>query len=88
VVLQRELLWGGGDGVLALMQQHSRWSWIPVIVTSDGGIPEKSGPLTSPQVVTQLQKPYRLEDLLGHLQKCGLGSIPDRSEIVAAGANQ
>lgn len=88
VVLQRDLLWGGGDGVLALMQQLPGWSKIPVILTSYDGTPEESGPLTSPQLVAQLHKPYRLEDLLGHLQKCGLGSVPDRAEIAATGSNQ
>ena len=43
VVLQRELLWGGGDGVLALMQPPSRWSMIPVILTSDHGVFVLSG---------------------------------------------
>lgn len=88
VVLQRELLWGGGDGVLALMQPPSGWSKIPVILTSDGGISEESCPITCPQLVAQLQKPYRLEDLLGHLQECRLGSIPDRTEITATELNQ
>lgn len=88
VVLQRELLWGGGDGVLALMQQPSAWSKIPVILISDGGIPEESCPITYPQLVTQLQKPYRLEDLLRHLQVCRLGNIPDRAEIAATGSTQ
>jgi DNA-binding NtrC family response regulator len=84
VVLQRELLWGGGDGVVALMQQLSEWSKIPVILTSDGGIPEESCLITCPQLVAQLQKPYRLEDLSVHLQEC----IPDRAEIDATGSNQ
>jgi CheY-like chemotaxis protein len=88
VVLQRELLWGGGDGVFALMQQLSGWSKIPVILTSDGGIPEESGPLASPQFVAQLQKPYRLEDLLGHLQQCRQGNALDRAEIAATKSNQ
>lgn len=88
VVLQRELLWGGGDGVWALMQQMPGWSTIPVILTSDGGIQDESDSIAGPQLVTQLQKPYRLEDLLGHLQECRLASVPNRADIVVTGSNQ
>lgn len=88
VVLQRELLWGGGDGVLALMQQLSWWSTIPVILTSDDGLPEESYPISCPQLVAQLQKPYRLDDLLGHLQERRLGMIPDLAEMDATGSSQ
>jgi len=69
VVLQRELLWGSGDGVRALMQQDPGWSEIPVILTSDDELPEESC-YASPPLAAQLQKPYRLEELLGHLQAC------------------
>ena len=54
---------------------------IPVILTSDGGILEEAWPIACPQLVTRLQKPYRLEDLLWHLQECRSGSIPDHAEI-------
>lgn len=76
VVLQRELLWGGGDGVLALMRQLSGWSRIPVILTSDGGILEESGPIASPQLVAQLQKPHRLEELL---EACSRACVSNRA---------
>jgi len=70
VVLDRELLWGGSDGVQAFMLQVPRWSEIPVVLTSDDMVPEKSDNTASPPLVAQLQKPYRLEQLLGHLQGC------------------
>lgn len=70
VVLPRELLWGGSDGVRALMQQDPPWSEIPVILTWDDGLQVESGAIAGPPVVAQLQKPYRLEGLLGHLQAC------------------
>lgn len=76
VVLQRGLLWGGGDGVLDLMRRWSGWSKIPVMLTSDGGIPEEAGPIASPQLVVQLQKPHRLEDLL---EACSRACVPNRA---------
>lgn len=68
VVLERELLWGGGDGVLARMQQDVEWSRIPVILTSGDELPDESGSSAGPPLAAQLQKPYRLEDLLALLQ--------------------
>ena len=68
VVLGREMLWGGGDGVLAVMQQDHEWSRIPVILTSGDVLPEESGSVASPRLVAQLQKPYRIEDLLALLE--------------------
>lgn len=73
VVLQRELLWGGSDGVRAFMQQVPGWSEIPVILTSDDEVTEESC-FASPPLAAQLQKPYRLEELLGHLKACSLGA--------------
>jgi DNA-binding response OmpR family regulator len=70
VVLERELLWGGSDGVRALMKQEPRWSEIPVILTSDNVLTDESNAAASPSLAAQLQKPYRLEDLIGHLQAC------------------
>ena len=69
VVLQRELLWGGSDGIRAFMQQVPRCSEIPVILTSDDEVPEEFC-FASPPLAAQLQKPYRLEVLLSHLQAC------------------
>jgi CheY-like chemotaxis protein len=74
VVLEREMLWGGSDGVRALMQQDPAWSEIPLILTSDDEVTEESC-FASPPLVAQLQKPYRLEELLGHLQACSLNGI-------------
>lgn len=72
VVLEQELLWGGSDGVRAIMQQDPRWSEIPVILTSDNVLPVETSSNASQSLAVQLQKPYRLEDLLGQLQACRL----------------
>ena len=68
VVMEREMLWGGGDGVRAVMQQDPRWSEIPVILISDDVLPGESCSTANAPLAAQLQKPYRIEDLLGHLQ--------------------
>jgi len=70
-VLDRELLWGGGDGVRAFMQQVPRWSEIPVILTAYDMAPDESGINASSPWAAQLQKPYRLKDLLDHIQAYG-----------------
>jgi len=69
VVLQRELLWGGSEGVRACMQQVPEWSEIPVILTLDDEVTEEPC-FASPPLAAQLLKPYRLQELLGHLQSC------------------
>lgn len=72
VVLDQGLLWGGSDGVRAFMLQDPRWSEIPVVLTSDNVLPDESSFNASPSLAAQLQKPYRLEDLLGQLHACSL----------------
>lgn len=71
VVLDRKLQWGGSDGVQEFMLQAPGLSQIPVILTSDRFVPERSDGTVSPPLELQLQKPYRLADLLLHLQACG-----------------
>jgi len=73
VVLQREFLWRGSDGIRAFMHQIPGWSEIPVILTSDDEVPEESC-FASPPLAAQLQKPSRLEELLSHLQACSVDS--------------
>lgn len=75
VVLDRELLWGGSDGVRAFMFQVSKLSLIPLIMTSNDMMPEESGHTASPPVSTQLQKPFRLDALLRSLQVCSSNSL-------------
>jgi DNA-binding NtrC family response regulator len=76
VVLQRELLWGGSDGVQALMHQDPRWSEIPVILISNDDLPEESHSVSSRRLVAQLQKLHRLEDLL---EACSRACVPNRA---------
>ncbi|MDP1562190.1 MAG: response regulator [Pirellulaceae bacterium] len=70
VVLERELLWGGSDGVRALMRKVPRWSEIPVILTSSDAIPDHCAFVAGPPVVARIQKPFHLQDLLMHFHAC------------------
>lgn len=83
VVLDGELLWGGSTGVLALMQQDPAWSEIPVILTSDDHLPQRLGQDSTPRLVAQLRKPFRLNDLLGHLQACVAAPYASPQHVVA-----
>jgi CheY-like chemotaxis protein len=82
VVLDRELLWGGEDGVRALMRQVSRWSEIPVILTSTDVMPEEFSSAVGAPVVARLRKPYRLRDLLARLRECGLNNTTSSSSAL------
>jgi len=65
LVLERELLWGGSEGVMAAMRGDSRLHQIPVILIAD----KRGGPdsMVDIRLVAWLQKPFRLSDLLGQL---------------------
>jgi len=86
VVLEGELLWGGSDGVRALMMQDPAWSEIPVILISDK-VPEESW-FRRPPLAAQIQKPYRLEELLAHLQACRTDGTPNPVSVIVAGRTQ
>lgn len=85
VVLERELLWGGSDGVRALMRKVPGWSEIPLILTSSDAMPDDSNAVAGPPVVARLQKPYRLRDLLKHFHACSLNGTPSSLSGVAQG---
>lgn len=85
VVLDQELLWGGSDGVRAVMRQVPEWSEIPVILTSSGSMAEESCAVASPPVVGRLRKPYRLKDLLDHLQERGPKGTPSPLSVNVQG---
>ena len=56
LVLDLDLQWGGGDGVLALMRDDPRLHTIPVILTSSRSVPNEE--CRSSPVVNLLEKPY------------------------------
>ena len=64
LVLDRELHWGGGDGVLAWLREQNAASELPVVLTTMGGYAADVAPDIKPPVVRFLPKPFSLADLL------------------------
>lgn len=68
LVIDRDLLWGGTEGVLELMADELLLDKIAVILTVDAKLEaERCARANSP--VACLEKPYRLGGLLTHLDK-------------------
>lgn len=61
LILDRSLLWGGADGLLAQMREGNDLPSVPVILTSTSNFAEDD--FRSP-VVARLMKPFRLSALL------------------------
>jgi DNA-binding response OmpR family regulator len=63
LVLDHNLLWGGGDGVLAHMREERHWAQVPVVFIHDGPANEIS-PLLETPVVCCLRRPYQFSELV------------------------
>lgn len=63
LVLDRDLLWGGCDGVMAHMCEDPDLAAVPVILVANEDAPNIGGKLQ----VEELRKPYRLLDLLARI---------------------
>ena len=72
LVVDNELLWGGGAGVVAEMSSDRRLCQIPIILLADSQ--EEFDDLANPQVITWLPKPFRLHELLRWLTSAA-GSV-------------
>ncbi len=66
LVIDRDLVWGGTDGVLDIITDDLLLSNIAVILTADGNLDDDLLSRASLPVGC-LTKPYRLGELLGHL---------------------
>lgn len=64
LVLDLDLPWGGGEGVLALMRDDPSLCKTPVILTSNGSSLETLSKLIVAPVVWAVAKPFRLSRLL------------------------
>lgn len=64
LVLEQELHWGGGDGVLAWLREQDGASELPVVLITTGGTSAPGAPDLRPPVVKFLPKPFSLTDLL------------------------
>ncbi len=64
LVLDQELRWGGGDGVLAWLREEGPRTGVAVILTTTAGSPANGPETPEPPVVKVLTKPFALTDLL------------------------
>jgi DNA-binding response OmpR family regulator len=63
LVLERELRWGGGDGVLAWLREEHAVSGVAVVLTTTGSLSNRADDM-KPPVVRFLPKPFTLVALL------------------------
>jgi two-component system response regulator MprA len=68
IVLERELPWGGGDGVLAWLRQEESLSEVPVILTATAGYAAEGTQAHHPPIVRFLPKPFTLSALLENVR--------------------
>ena len=71
LVLDLDLPWGGGDGVLGMMREDPRLHPVQVVLTSTVTGRRAFADLISPPVIKTLNKPFPLTSLL---EACALGS--------------
>jgi DNA-binding response OmpR family regulator len=72
LVLDLELRWGGGDGVLAWLREENLISGIPVVLTAKAGYPLDTAGFKDPPVVDYLPKPFALSALLESVRSAGV----------------
>jgi adenylate cyclase len=63
LILDRDIPWGGGDGVLARMRQEAGLPQVPVILVISPAPPAAVADCVVPPVVACLAKPFRLQAL-------------------------
>jgi len=68
LVLDLELRWGGGDGVLAWLREESPAHGVPIILTATAGYPQDFAGFIEPPVVAFLPKPFALTALLASVR--------------------
>jgi len=78
VVLDSELLWGGADGVIAMMLEDPRLSQTSVILVADADPRAAYEDTMEWMAVGWIRKPYGMGELLtqltSHIQSCRLPS--------------
>jgi CheY-like chemotaxis protein len=68
LVLDADLPWGGGDGVLAWLREEGSAAGIGVVVTAAAGSPPGAAARQGPPVVHVLTEPFPLAALLEAVQ--------------------
>lgn len=87
VLLERNLLWGGSDGIIALMRDQLGPATPPVILMTDGDEASHDDDSSSSLEVESLPKPFRLSALSRSLD-AAVGRIQARSRAVESATGQ
>lgn len=74
LVLDRQLPWGGGDGIVAWLREECGVAELPVVLLVDG-----TNDIALPPVKQVLRKPFRLSELLDAVRAVALGGPLARS---------
>lgn len=82
LILDLDLLWGGGVGVLGVVREEDRFRSVKVVLTSSSPGPQVIADLTSPPVVQTLNKPFPFPALLDLLAQQPLCGVMDCLEIL------
>ena len=95
LVLDRDLRWGGSDGVLAWLREERPTLGVSVILTTTSGFPQDCADLIKHPVVDCLPKPFTLTVLLesvgaavakmGRIESSNSNDVPARLELVIGG---
>jgi DNA-binding response OmpR family regulator len=86
LVLDLELRWGGGDGVLAWLREQAGPALPAVVLLASGASPEPLTELVVPPVTCCLRKPFSLDALLNGVRTAaaqGQRRSTDRSREAA-----
>jgi DNA-binding response OmpR family regulator len=75
LVLDLELRWGGGNGILAWLREENPAHGIPIILTAPAGYPQAFASFIEPHVVDYLSKPFALPALLERVRSAVAGKM-------------
>jgi two-component system phosphate regulon response regulator PhoB len=75
LVLDCELLWGGTEGVLEIMNEEPTLNTIAVILVTDENAESKTVLDVDSRVVDRVKKPYSLTQLLKQIQLCEINRL-------------
>lgn len=78
LIIERDLLWGGCDGILAKMRDSADLSRIPVIILASDP-QEAAAKLASPNIVARMKKSCQLRDALEQILSA-VGPLHPRSD--------
>jgi CheY-like chemotaxis protein len=73
LVLDLELSWGGGDGILARLREQYTYPDVSVVLTTGSGLYGDNTTDHNPPVVKLLPKPFMLTDLLESVNEATFG---------------